>query len=111
MTQKETQEVSTSHRFFFDPWMKQLFQNKSMVLDLLSGDFLELQWFDALDAKLLRSRPTNVGKRTLEQRHLDLVWEVQLRCHNIQSFTFRCSCCPFRMWLSRVQMKRAACVR
>ena len=79
MTQQETQEVSTSHGFFFDPWMKQLFQDKSTVLDLLSGDFLELQWFDALDAKLLRSRPTNVVKRTLEQRHLDLVWEVQLR--------------------------------
>ncbi len=79
MTQKETQEVSTSHHFFFDPWMKQLFQDKSMVLDLLSGDFLELQWFDALDAKLLRSRPTNVVKRTLEQRHLDLVWEVQVK--------------------------------
>ena len=79
MTQKETQEVSTSHRFSFDSWMKQLFQDKSIVLDLLSGDFLELQWFDALDAKLLRSRPTNVVKPNLEQRHLDLVWEVQLR--------------------------------
>ena len=79
MTQKETQEVSTSHRFSFDPWMKQLFQDKSMVLDLLSGDFLELQWFDVLDAKLLRSRPTNVVKSNLQQRHLDLVWEAQLR--------------------------------
>ena len=79
MTQKETQEVSTSHGFFFDPWMKQLFQDKSTVLDLLSGDFLELQWFDVLDVKRLRSRPTNVVKSNLKQRHLDLVWEAQLR--------------------------------
>ena len=79
MTQQETQQASTSHHFSFDPWMKQLFQDKSMVLDLLSGDFLELQWFEALDAKLLRSRPTNVVKSNLEQRHMDLVWEAQLR--------------------------------
>ena len=79
MTQKETQEVSTSHRFYFDPWMKQLFQDKSMVLDLLSGDFLDLQWFKVLDAKRLRSRPTNVVKSNLQQSHMDLVWEAQVK--------------------------------
>ncbi len=78
-TQKETQEVSTSHSFYFDPWMKQLFQDKTMVLDLLSGDFLELQWFDVLDVKRLRSRPTNVVKSNLQQSHLDLVWEAQVK--------------------------------
>ncbi len=79
MTQKETQEVSTSDHFSFDPWMKQLFQDKSTVLDLLSGDFLDLQWFDVLDVKRLRSRPTNVVKSNLQQSHMDLVWEAQVK--------------------------------
>ncbi len=79
MTQQKTQEASTSHHFSFNLWMKQLFQDKTMVLDLLSGDFLDLQWFDVLDVKLLRSSPTNVIKPNLEQRHMELVWEVQLR--------------------------------
>ena len=59
--------------------MKQLFQDKSTVLDLLSGDFLDLQWFDVLDVKRLRSRPTNVVKSNLQQSHMDLVWEAQVK--------------------------------